>query len=825
MRLSTGFALLGALASLATTADALPKVERLRNAKAYKAKELVAATKLQTSSAEAVLNASQVVTSGGSRAMNPDYKPTTSAPKKNVWASLTNDEAASVISFLHNQTSLNLTASDDAGAWDNAITIVDLLTPNKTEVTSYLRGEGAEPKRYARATIAFGATEEPYTEDFGIGPLPISDETKLMDISWLSTKGSTKIPNTFADEDAQGDFFIEVAAGLQDITQDLINGTVTNATVADFDIWGVEPVWFSEGRVIQWVGFWRHVPDEIFQFDATTLLPSGLYFKVDTTGRDPSKWEVKGWLYNDQFFNSTKAFRGAWESGTLKKADQLNSPYGSDELPWYGTDSTGADSPWEDDERLPPVMIAPEGQRFKVDDDERFVEWQDYSFYVTFTRDTGIRIYDLKYQGKTIMYELGLDEAVAHYSGNDPVQSGTAYLDTYYGFGPYAFELVDGYDCPAYSHYWNATFHASEQSTTHRNAICLYEQDTMLPMQRHSSGKYVSSTKDIALVLRSVSTVGNYDYTFTYTFHSDGTIETKVSASGYIQSAFYAANDDYGYQIHKGLSGSMHDHVLNFKADVDILGTKNSLAKHAVVPVQVEYPWSDGQKRHEMRLERSYIEKETALNWGGATHAMMMVVNKDEVNEFGEPMGYRFMPGVGNGHSLTIKESPNLYDAANFATSHYYVARQKDTEKRSAHSMNTLYPQDPIINFQDYFDGESVEQEDLVLWFNLGMTHVPHTGDLPNTVQTTAQGSMLFFPHNYLKSDPSRRSVQQLRIDYTTEGHADSIHGFNKNRPSSDAAYNVSNAFPSLWDYAGDENTRKFPYDPLHPFNDTESIA
>jgi len=33
-------------------------------------------------------------------------------------------------------------------------------------------------------------------------------------------------------------------------------------------------------------------------------------------------------------------------------------------------------------------------------------------------------------------------------------------------------------------------------------------------------------------------------------------------ASGYIQSAYYAANGEYGYKIHDGLSGSMHDHVL-----------------------------------------------------------------------------------------------------------------------------------------------------------------------------------------------------------------------------------------------------------------------
>ena len=39
-----------------------------------------------------------------------------------------------------------------------------------------------------------------------------------------------------------------------------------------------------------------------------------------------------------------------------------------------------------------------------------------------------MRLYDIKYKGERIIYELGLQEAIAHYAGNDPQQSGTAYL-------------------------------------------------------------------------------------------------------------------------------------------------------------------------------------------------------------------------------------------------------------------------------------------------------------------------------------------------------------------------------------------------------------
>jgi primary-amine oxidase len=74
-----------------------------------------------------------------------------------------------------------------------------------------------------------------------------------------------------------------------------------------------------------------------------------------------------------------------------------------------------------------------------------------------------------------------------------------------------------------------------------------------------------------------------------YTFQLDGSIEVLVRASGYIQSAYFAGNEEYGFKVHDSLSGSMHDHVLNFKADFDILGTKNSLQKVEFVPATVEY--------------------------------------------------------------------------------------------------------------------------------------------------------------------------------------------------------------------------------------------
>jgi primary-amine oxidase len=48
----------------------------------------------------------------------------TQAPKKNIWGSLTGDEASGIVSWLFAQPELNLTESEKAGNWDNTMYVI-----------------------------------------------------------------------------------------------------------------------------------------------------------------------------------------------------------------------------------------------------------------------------------------------------------------------------------------------------------------------------------------------------------------------------------------------------------------------------------------------------------------------------------------------------------------------------------------------------------------------------------------------------------------------------------------------------------------------------
>ena len=116
-----------------------------------------------------------------------------------------------------------------------------------------------------------------------------------------------------------------------------------------------------------------------FTFDASTLFPQGVMLKFDFTGRDSSAWSLMGILYAGIYYDSADAFVAAYNSPGFVRVTP-NSPVPQD-AQWVKTDQYGDVMPL--DTLPPPENVQPAGNRFKVDDAEDYVEWMDFSFYVT----------------------------------------------------------------------------------------------------------------------------------------------------------------------------------------------------------------------------------------------------------------------------------------------------------------------------------------------------------------------------------------------------------------------------------------------------------
>src|SRR3569833_591977 len=279
------------------------------------------------------------------------------------------------------------------------------MRPNKSDVLAYMDGSGAAPTRYAHVLLSNRTTEHPYFQDLLVGPLPIDNKTtRWQPLEFPYTKQNKgKVRQLEADMGLlYSQWLTPISQSIANITHDLWNITPTGL----FHL-GIDPLWQDDGRVKRWDMYWGRSTS---LFDAGTLLPLGLYFKSDITGRDPKKWKLEGWFYNNVFYESTEAFQKAYWSPGFEKIKAVV------EGEWDRTDRQGDPLPLDDGP--PPVMAASSKPRFSVDTKHKYIEWMDFSFYLGFSRDTGLSLFDIKYRGERILYELGLQEALAHYAGN-----------------------------------------------------------------------------------------------------------------------------------------------------------------------------------------------------------------------------------------------------------------------------------------------------------------------------------------------------------------------------------------------------------------------
>lgn len=134
--------------------------------------------------------------------------------------------------------------------------------------------------------------------------------------------------------------------------------------VDSFTLATVSPTGVDNGKATTWQGF---TGSSTGSFDTNTLLPQGLYVRSDRTGRDPSKWKITGWLYNNVFYNNIEDFKAAVAKPGFEKLGMVVD--GS----WAQLERAGDVLPF--DELPPPVSVQPGPKRFSVDSKENFVSW------------------------------------------------------------------------------------------------------------------------------------------------------------------------------------------------------------------------------------------------------------------------------------------------------------------------------------------------------------------------------------------------------------------------------------------------------------------
>ncbi|KAI1778702.1 membrane copper amine oxidase [Hypoxylon cercidicola] len=683
------------------------------------------------------------------------------APKENVWAPISPEDNAAVWNWLHDPAQgLNLTSPQHAKINDNYIYWIDTLPKNKSQAVPYLDGDGPKPKSYARVILYEGGKAEPIAQEYKVGPLPVDSDTRIEKLDYIYNGGmGGAVPYDARGVDAArrlalDEILAPTMAEIADITSSIFDGA---------QYYGLNDnrstVTMNFGTPISLDGTQAHI-NAVFHFPgpALYLLPIDFYVLIDWTGTDTTLWSVKGFVTKERFFSSARELRDAFDTGALVQDFQQRKDY---DWALVKYQSELGERPLEN--RAAPQSTEIGGKRYRLDAEQKYVSYMGWTFYITHTRTLGIMFYDIRFNGERILYELSMQEAASQYGGFQPKAASTVYHDASYSLGSDIFPLVEGFDCPFGSTFWNMSFHEENRTVVHPNAICLFEQDPGHPLSRHRAAEdraraesetwgfeNLGVVKNAELNVRFIATVGNYDYIFNYAFGLDGSLDISVRASGYLMSSYYYKDQGkFGPRIQQATQGSIHDHVITFKADFDIVNSANSLQKTELKAVPQTQPWfAEMGTFEQLELDSSLLKEEQQLNWAANHEVMYSVVNSKAANVWGEKRGYRIVPGKSNIHLTTLK-SPWSRNNMAFAKSHFAVTRQHDTEPFANSVHNANLPWKPQQDFLKFFDGESIDNEDLVVWFNLGMHHFTRAEDVPVTLFSEAVSSISFAPQNF----------------------------------------------------------------------------
>ncbi|KAL7990929.1 hypothetical protein Chor_014359 [Crotalus horridus] len=662
-----------------------------------------------------------------------------------VFQDLTPEEIMQVKRYLQSNLGVPLVETPQAKPSDNCICMITLQLPPKAQVLQFLDNQGSQPAREALAVVHFGNQVDPNVTEFVVGPLP--EPIYHEDITVEKYGG--KLP--YSQRMILGNEFQEIHDFLKrneylkapNFMQEVLNYNGSNIQYSNQMPPGLKSgdrkIWVSHFQNV--IGYYLH--------------PVGFEIQVDHSSLDISEWKVIKVFYNGQYFEDMEDLERQFNMGKIR-VDKVK-----EASPDGGYSSLKQRVPPKDPG---PLQYEPRGPRYRIRNNHvTFLRWS-FAFGIDASR--GPRIFDVRFNGERIIYELSLQEASAIYGSNSPKSMLIRYMDASFGLGSHIFPLTQGLDCPYLSSYLDLHFfYGTSLPVSRKNAICIFEQNAELPLRRHYESiqsPFYGGLADSNLVFRTISTVGNYDYVWDFIFHQNGAVGVRIHASGYIQTSFYFGDaQDFGNRVQEWVLGSIHTHNIHFKVDLDIGGVKNTLVGNDMAFETLQAPWSPEHKIHRMKMVRKVLDTENKAAF--RLHDNMpryIFFASNCTNKWGHKQGYRIQTISFSGDHLP--ESDPMEPGLSWGRYKLAVTKRKENESVSTTAYNQVDPWKPPVAFADFINNENIVNEDLVAWINAGFLHIPHAEDIPNTATLGNEIGFFLRPYNYFDDDPSMYSPDSV---------------------------------------------------------------
>ncbi|XP_012937905.1 putative amine oxidase [copper-containing] [Aplysia californica] len=678
---------------------------------------------------------------------------------------LSEKEIRNIETFLHAQEWLALQSHDIAEVHSNYVHLVELLPPKKKDVLSYLDGTGPRPPRMARAFVFRGNHSDPIIEEYVVGPLPNPTTINLVE----TTSRKTRVPYSmrpFSSYEFKA-VYKSVLPGVLKKAGKLLKESY-NASMFDcgnqclkFSLTPISSGFLEPGKRKAW--FWFAYDVEFY-----TLHPLDFQFLVDMSLRDPRNWSVERVFYANQLFSTLDELLDKYETNLINKT-RTTFPEVPAEDQYSAVYMRGKPIPSE--ARPPPQQIQPMGPRFQLRGN--LLEYMDWKLNLRISPTVGLHLYDVKYRGERILYELSMQEIGVLYSGHSPAASMLYFADSAGLFGTRMRGMMPGVDCPEHALLQDALVYTSNTGGLKRleNSVCIFEHSPETPLRRHraysKSGAFYSALNDHVLVIRMYICIINYDYVFDFVLHNNGAVEVKVSSTGYLAASFYYPEEEsFGTRISETVVAGLHHHLFHFKADVDVKGTSNRFHTMDIGTENKTDSWADNPTRTHVQNFFKKVEKRSekeAVSHYNFDEPKYLLFYKNEKTELGHTPSYRLInkgmtkgmlpPGIGFEPSMS------------WGRQQLAVTKHKDDEMTSSSMFAIWDAQDPVVNFKKYIeDDENIVDEDLVAWVTLGMYHIPQTENVPNTATVGTTQSFFLTPFNYFREDPSLASRDAVKV-------------------------------------------------------------
>ena len=417
-----------------------------------------------------------------------------------------------------------------------------------------------------------------------------------------------------------------------------------------------------------------------------------------------------------------------------------------------------------------PLEISePEGKNYTIAGNTLL--WQNWKFHLRLDSRVGLVLstvtYNEKGRPRKVMYEGSLGGMIVPYGDPDVGWYFKAYLDSgEYGMGTLTSPIAAGQDAPRNAVLLDATLaDFSGAPVTIPNAIAVFERYAGPEYKHQEMGRPNVSTERRELVVRWISTVGNYDYIFDWVFGENGTIGINAGATGIeavkavatrtMRDATAAEDTRFGTLLDHHVVGTTHQHIYNFRLDLDVDGEENALTE--IDNVVAPNPRGGPRTSTMQMVQRTAATEKQAAQKFDAAH-IRLLANPGKTNRVGNPVAYQLIPYAGGTHPIA--------KGANFSADEWINHRLSFMDRQiwvTRYDPEERYPEGKYPNRSSSDTGlgaftrddQPIVNTDNVVWLTTGTTHVARAEEWP--IMPTEWVNVLLKPWNFFDETPTLR--------------------------------------------------------------------